>query len=259
MFPALPFGPITLPTAPFFFLFALYFGLDAAARSGRRLGLHVDDVWNTGLLALLAGVIVARLWNVVQFWYVYAQEPLLVFSLRPSGFAPLPGLIAAVLVGYAWLLRSAVHPLPMLAAFASGSLTAGVFFNVGGYLTGAVTGLASDLPWALPFYGEMQHPAGLYRAAGLTVALVVVFSQLDRTHPQRTLYHALLGWGLVYLAADASVANASLLGPLRLSQLLGLVAALLGCVLLALDKRQPRVQETEPDATLVAPPSADPA
>ena len=41
-----------------------------------------------------AGVVVARLWNAAQFWYIYAEEPLLLFSLRPSGFALLPGLIA---------------------------------------------------------------------------------------------------------------------------------------------------------------------
>ena len=36
MFPALPFGPLTLPTGPFFIIFAVYFGLDVAARSGVR-------------------------------------------------------------------------------------------------------------------------------------------------------------------------------------------------------------------------------
>jgi phosphatidylglycerol:prolipoprotein diacylglycerol transferase len=244
MFPALPFGPLTLPTGPFFILFAVYFGLDVAARSGRRLGLHADDVWNTGLLALLAGVIVARLWNVSQFWYVYAEEPLLIFSLRPSGFALLPGLIAAMLAGYAYLLRSALSPLTIAAAFAPGALTAGVFLNVGDYLTGAVTGLPSDLPWALPYFGEMQHPAALYRAAGLIVTLVVVLWRLDRTRPQATIALALLGWGLVHLAADAFVANAPLLGPLRLGQALGLAAALLGAALLAFDK--PHKPEQDP-------------
>ncbi len=113
----------------------------------------------------------------------------------------------------------------MAAAFAPGALTAGIFLNVGDYLTGAVTGLPSDLPWALPYFGEMQHPAALYRAAGLIAVLLAVLWQLDSDRPQATIYLALLGWGLVHLVADAFVANAPLLGPLRLSQALGL----LGC------------------------------
>ena len=118
---------------------------------------------------MLAGVIVARLWNVIQFWYVYAPEPLLIFSPRPSGFAFWPGVVAALMSGYIYLLRSALAPVVMAAAFAPGILAAGVVLDVGDYLTGVVTGLPSDLPWALPYFGEMQHPVALYRAMGFMV------------------------------------------------------------------------------------------
>jgi prolipoprotein diacylglyceryltransferase len=91
MYQALPFGPVTLPTGPLLAMLAVFLGLETAGRFGRRLGLRTDDVWNTGLLAVLAGLIVARLWNVFQFWYVYTAEPLLIVSLRPSGFALWPG------------------------------------------------------------------------------------------------------------------------------------------------------------------------
>ena len=246
MYPALPFGPVTLPTGPVFILLAAYFGLDAAARTGRRLGLRADDVWNTGLLALLAGVIVARLWNVFQFWYVYAAEPLLVFSLRPSGYAFWPGLIAALIGGYAYLLRSALHPIVMAAAFTPGVLAAGVLLNVGDYLTGVLTGLPSDMPWSLPYFGEMLHPVALYRAAGLIVVLLVVWWRLDRTRPQRTLYLGGLGWGLVHLIADGFAANAPITGSFRTSQVIGLVLALVCTVLLARDKSKPTIVTPEP-------------
>lgn len=260
MYPALPFGPVTLPTGPVFILLAVYFGLDAAARTGRRLGLKSDDVWNTGLLALLAGVIVARLWNVFQYWYVYAAEPLLIFSLRPSGYAFWPGLIAALIGGYAYLLRSALHPMVMAAAFAPGAVAAGVLLNVGDYLTGVLTGLPSDLPWALPYFGEMLHPVALYRAVGLIVVLVVVWWRLDRTRPQRTLYLAGLGWGLVHLLADGFAANAPISGPFRTSQVIGLALALVCTVLLALDKPKlasatPEPFEPEPALAEPTPPS----
>ena len=144
MYPALPFGPITLPTGPIFALLAIYFGLDTAARFGRRLGLRADDVWNAGLLALLAGLIVARLWNVIQFWYVYAPEPMLILSPRPSGFTLWPGLLGALVVAYAYLLWRALSPVKMAAAFAVGWLMAAGILAVGAFLTGTMTGLTSD-------------------------------------------------------------------------------------------------------------------
>ncbi len=111
MYPALPFGPITLPTGPVFAILAIVFTLEVAGRVGRRFGIRPDDVWNTGLLAAVTALIVARLWNVIQFWYVYAAEPMLIISPRPSGFALVPGLIAALIVAYAYLLRKAIDPV----------------------------------------------------------------------------------------------------------------------------------------------------
>ncbi len=120
MYPTLPFGPLALPTGPVLAIFAVMLTLDIASRYGRRLGMHPDDIWNIGLIALTAGLIVARLWNVFQFWYIYQSEPALIFSIRPSGFEFWPGLIAAVIAGYVYLLQRALDPLPVAATLAVG-------------------------------------------------------------------------------------------------------------------------------------------
>ena len=85
MYPTLPFGPASLPTAPILAILAVLVTLEIASRYGRKLGLHPDDVWNTALIGLAAGLIVARVWNVFQFC-TSIGEPSLIFSLRPSGF-----------------------------------------------------------------------------------------------------------------------------------------------------------------------------
>jgi phosphatidylglycerol:prolipoprotein diacylglycerol transferase len=230
MYPALPFGPFSIPTTPFLAIVAAIVALEIAARFGRRLGLHPDDVWNTGLLALLAGLIVARLWTVIQFRDIYLAEPLLVFSLRPSGFAFWPGLIAAVIAGYANLLRRALAPLPMLAAFAVGAIAGSVVLGASNFLTGVVVGTPSDLPWALPYYETRVHPVGLYRAIASLVVLAWVWLTSDNDTPGRVILKALFGMSLTRLIADAFIADADAVGLLRLNQLVALSLAV-GCAL----------------------------
>ena len=238
MYPALPFGPITLPTGPIFALLAIYFGLDTAARFGRRLGLRADDVWNAGLVALFAGLIVARLWNVIQFWYIYAPEPALIFSPRPSGFALGPGLIGAVAAAYAYLLWRALDPVRMVAAFAVGWLMAAAILAVSAFLTGTLTGLPSDQPWGLPYFGERQHPVGLYQAMGFALALGLVWGVSDPARPGRSALLAGLGYGLVLLVTNGFAANDALIGAFRAGQLWGFVLAL-GCAAgLAVEERR---------------------
>jgi phosphatidylglycerol:prolipoprotein diacylglycerol transferase len=246
MYPTLPFGPLSLPTGPFFALIALWVGLEIAARFGQRIGQKSDDIWNTGLLALAAGLIVARLWNVIQFWSIYVDEPLLIFSLRPSGYALWPGVVTALIVGYLYLMRKAMDPVRAAASFSVGATAAAALLSVGAYLTGAVIGMAGDLPWAVNYYGQQLHPAALYRAVGLALLTVLLWRTRRPERPLRTLWLAGFGYSLVRLIADGFVADAATIGPFRTGQVVALAAALLCALLLAKEERDVRKEATSP-------------
>ncbi|OUC05364.1 hypothetical protein RY27_27730 [Litorilinea aerophila] len=238
MYPMIPFGPFSLPTGPILALVAGVFGLEVAARYGRRLGLDPNQVWNTGLTALVAGLIVARLWNVFQFWPVYRSEPWLILSLRPGGFHLWAGLAAALVGGYLYMLRHALDPAPMAAAFSVGMVAGGVFQALSGFLTGSVVGTLSDGPWALPYFGELRHPVGLYRAGGLLLLwLLLYLPRRTQPSPFRVVLMALFGYSLLRLFTDAFVEYAALVGSFRLSQILALATALVTSLLLARGSR----------------------
>jgi phosphatidylglycerol---prolipoprotein diacylglyceryl transferase len=233
MYPTLPVGPLSFPTGPIFAILAVILGLETAGRYGRKLGLHPDDVWNTGLIGFAAGLIVARLWNVFQFAHIYRAEPILVFSLRPSGFAFWPGLIAAFIGGYLYLIYRALDPVRIGAAFSIGGLAGGSLLSLSGYLTGSILGLPSDLPWALHYFGVPRHPAGLYLAAGMALLAAALWLRADPDHPSRTILWAILGYSLLRLVVDGFRDAMSLTGPVRVSQLLALAVALVSIALLA--------------------------
>jgi phosphatidylglycerol:prolipoprotein diacylglycerol transferase len=233
MYPTLPLGPLSLPTGPVLAMLAALLTLDVAGRYARRTVMHPDDLWNIGLIALAAGLIVARLWNVFQFWPIYRAEPILIFSLRPSGFALWPGLVAAVVGGYLYLLYRALDPLRTGAALAVGLLAGGMILAVSGHATGAILGTPSAAPWALPYFGEPRHPVGLYQAVGLAFLWLVVWIAVDVRQPARVILVSLLGYSLLRLLTDGFVDSSALIGPFRVSQVAALLVALASSFALA--------------------------
>jgi prolipoprotein diacylglyceryltransferase len=119
-----------------------------------------------------------------------------------------------------------------------GALMAAGILAVSDYLTGAILGLPSDLPWARPYYGEMQHPAALYRAVGFLISIVVIWLFANPQRPGRIVGYAALAAGLVVLVADAFAANSPVTGALRTSQLVGLGLALVAAAGLAVTARR---------------------
>jgi phosphatidylglycerol:prolipoprotein diacylglycerol transferase len=249
MYPTLPFGPLSLPTGPFVLLLATVLGLEMAGRYGRRLHLASDVVWNGGLLAILAGLFVARLWNVVEYWPIYLDEPLLILSIRPSGFVLWPGVLSALAVAYLYMLRKALDPVRMAAAYAVGALAAGIVLSAGAYLTGSVVGVLSDAPWALPYFGERRHPAALYQALGLWMLFTLLWARRKPGHPGRTVLIAALGYAVIRLFTDGFVDNAALIGPFRISQVLAFVAALALALLLARGAARQQMANHAPTTT----------
>jgi phosphatidylglycerol:prolipoprotein diacylglycerol transferase len=233
MYATLALGPLSLPTGPILAMLAAVLALEIAGRAGRHWGLHADDVWNTGLLALVAGMIVARLWTIIQFWPVYQDEPLLIVSLRPSGFALWPGIIAATVAAFAWMVRRALDPVRVGAALAIGLVAGAVVINVSLFLTGAVVGQPSTAPWAMRNFAEMVHPVGLYRALGLLVLLLILWVTMDARRPVRTIWLAILGYALVHLVADAFIRDATLLAAFHQSQVIALAVAVAAALALA--------------------------
>lgn len=246
MHPTLPFGPLSLPTAPIAILIAVTAGLEIAGRYGRRLRLSADDVWNTGLLAIAAGLLVARLWNVVQLWPIYRDEPWLIFSLRPSGFVFGPGALVALAVGYLYLLRKALDPLRVVTALTVGALVAGMILSIGAFLTGSIKGLPSTLPWALPYFGELLHPVALYQAGGLWLLFVFCWLYGPRFTSGRLILLAALGYSLLRLITDGFVAEATLFAGLRSSQVVSLLCSLALTLLLARTVDAPTTNSTSP-------------
>ena len=151
-----------------------------------------------------------------------------------------PGVVGALLGAYLYLIRMEVDPGPVGVAAVFGLLGGGAVLEISNFLTGAVVGTTGVPPgvfsWLPGWMGSsydpllsqpaaVRHPVAIYRAVGMLLIVGGSFLWGKWARPGRLAGQAILALALLRLFTDGFAADASLLGSLRLSQVLALIAA----------------------------------
>lgn len=230
MLPVLQLGPFAVQTYPLAFVLAGWLALAVGARAARWLGLDGDHIYNAGLYGLLAGVIAGRLAHVLAFWPAYRSQPLEIFGFNMAAFLLWPAILAAVAVAGWYIYRRKLPLVSLLDAFAPGLLAGLAVAAIGALLTGRNPGAPANLPWSVTLWGIDRHPVQGYEVIAL-VALAAYVLHLIRLGSRggEPALIALLGYGLVLWFVEAfrsTDVTATVLGSLRLGQVLGLVMAI---------------------------------
>jgi phosphatidylglycerol:prolipoprotein diacylglycerol transferase len=223
-------------------------GLWLAYRDARRRGLDAEQLLKAAELALLGGLVGARLYYVLFNLEYYAQFPAKILAVWEGGLAIHGGLLGGVAVGgaYAWAKR-----LPILAYLdvAAPSLAIGqAIGRWGNFFNEEAFGTPTDLPWRLyisPAHRplayaneEAFHPTFLYESAwDFVIFLVLTIWLRQRLAPSRgALFLSYIGlYSAGRFFTEALRTDALMLGPLRIAQLVsvvGVALALIGVPLL---------------------------
>jgi phosphatidylglycerol:prolipoprotein diacylglycerol transferase len=194
----------------------------------RRLGLDGDHIWNAGLYALLATIVVGRLAHVIAFWPAYRLQPVEMVGLNAQAFLWGPGVLAG-LIAAAWYIHR--HKLPwatVLDAAAPGVLAGLMITNLGALLAGNDVGAPAALPWAVEIWGVPRHPVQIYAALGELITLAAVLAALRKpSKPGIAALLGLLGWGMTsWLIEPFRAESPTIVAGIRLWQMIGLAAAL---------------------------------
>lgn len=187
----------------------------------RRTGRSYDDVVNLVMLMLLAGLVGARTWHVVEFWDgEFAGRPFSdVFKLWSGGLVFHGGLLAACLVLPVWCCVKRASFLETADLLATILPLAHGFGRVGCFLFGCCYGihLADDAPLAwlqvtFPAHagaagagGLPVLPAQLFEAGALFlffVALYRLYRRCAQTRPGLVAGVYLLGSAVIRFAVE---------------------------------------------------------
>lgn len=151
--------PQSLPVRGYGFLMCLGF-LAAGITSillARRVGIPGDVIWDLGIVALIGGIVGARMFYLIQYRdRVFEGKSgvelfLVPFQLQEGGLVLLGGLIcgSVLFLGYAHYRK--LNPLLLADIALPGFFVALAFGRLGCLMNGCCYGDRCELPWAIQF------------------------------------------------------------------------------------------------------------
>ena len=220
----------------------------ACARE-KRLGLPKDTALDLALAGIPGAIVCARLYYVLFSWQAYADAPIRALYIWEGGLAIYGGIIGGVLVGFIYARRKKL-PFLKLADLAAPSIALGqAVGRWGNFVNQEAFGDVAAREWQRVFPisvlieadGQWHYATFFYESAWcLLIVLALLWAEKKR-HLRRegdvfTAYVFL--YALERCLVEGLRTDSLYLGPLRVSQLLSLVA-LLACAGIAL-RRSPR-------------------
>lgn len=237
-------GPIAVRWYGILMATAIVVGMWLVHRQARREGLPADEMVSAGQWAVLAGLVGARIYEVIFNWDYYGQYPAKIIAVWEGGLAIHGGLIVGPLVG-AWLAYRWQLPVLKGLDIAAPALAIGqAIGRWGNFFNEEAFGRPTHLPWKLyisaahrpPGYTQFDyfHPTFLYESLwdfGIFLALLLWLRPMLRARPGAVFFSYVGLYSIGRFAIEGLRLDSFWLGSFRVPQLAsvaGLVIALIG-------------------------------
>lgn len=150
-------GPVMITWHGFFTAVGVLAGIWFVTKLAVERGYTEDDIMSVALWCVVAGIIGARLFHVIDAWEYYAADPLAILRVNEGGLAIWGTIVCGPIGGviYAWRRR-----LPIMRGFdvcGLGLMLGMAIGRLGDVINGEHHGAAASGPWAVMY----THPATL--------------------------------------------------------------------------------------------------
>jgi len=225
MYPFLRIGPLLLNFAGLAAVMGVWIAITITEKESLRMKLDPNQVTNTILIGLVAGVVGARLGYTLQYLQAFISNPLSLFSINPETLLPWAGLLTGLLAAVFYGRRKGLSLRPTLDALAPGLAVFMIGLGVSHFLSGNAYGAPTDLPWSINLWSEQRHPSQVYET--LAAALIFALAWFSSTRRQGTGMNFLLvvaGSACVRIFLEAFRGDSQVMaGGFRTAQVAGLV------------------------------------
>lgn len=133
----------------------LIFGLMLIVKLGREQGLDPEKVWNLGIIAILSGIVGAKLLYFVTD--SEAREHIFSLSTLQAGGVWSGGFVLALVMCVWYMRRNNMPVLRTCDVFAPGLALGHAFGRVGCFAAGCCYGKPTHVPWAVTFTNPLAN------------------------------------------------------------------------------------------------------
>jgi len=173
----------------------------------RRVGLAEEHIYNVALWAIIGGVLVSRLFHVIDKWDYYMANPRQLIGFEGlTVYGAVFGALLAVII-YCWVKKISFWQIGDVAA--PGAILGQAIGRIGCFMNGCCYGLPTSLPWGVVYtnpgsYGpaEAVQPTQLYHLLWNLIGFGILWSLRRRLKPQGSLFLLYLA---LYAAGDLSI------------------------------------------------------
>ena len=137
----------------------LVLGLIITVRLGRRSGVDPDQMWNLGIIAVLAGIIGSKILLIINDWDYYSSHLREIFTpttLQAGGVFS-GGLLLSIVCCYLYAVRHKMPKLKTADSFAPGIALGHAIGRLGCFAAGCCYGKPTNLPWGVTFTNPLTH------------------------------------------------------------------------------------------------------
>ena len=237
-------GPLVIRWYGILMATSIVVALWLAHRQARQEGLPADDIIAAGQWSILAGLVGARLYEVIFNWNYYGQNPWKIIAVWEGGLAIHGGMLVGFLVGVVLAVRWNLPVLRGLDITAPSFVIGQAIGRWGNFFNEEAFGAPTDLPWKLyisppqrpPGYSQFEyfHPAFLYESVWDLLVFVILVAWVRprfRAYPGAVFFSYVGLYSIGRFMIEGLRLDSFWIGSLRVPQLAsvaGIAIALIG-------------------------------
>jgi phosphatidylglycerol:prolipoprotein diacylglycerol transferase len=203
--------------------------------AGKLFPAKKERVWDLSFYAILFGIVGARLYHVIDYWYYYSTHLINIFQIWNGGLG-IWGAVVGGLAGIAIYSRKTKSTfLENTDIIASVMPLGQAIGRWGNFFNLELLGKQSSLPWSI----NGKHPIFFYESILDLVLFLFLFKQVQRHKPTGHItYMYLAGYGIIRFFLEFLRLNPWKMGNLNVAQMLSILSIVTAIYLIGKGKEQ---------------------